>query len=295
MQNVSPPQSYPELRAVLQERLPAMSKGQQRIATVLLSDPEGTAFRTIAETAEAAEVHQSSLVRFATALGLKGYPALVHLCRAHLSDQAHLVRRFEQAPTDSSSEGLMNAVLEHEQQNLSRTFARIQSEQWDQAVELLASAPAVHVMGLRKCLSVAQLFSYLLHLVRPDVHLLAPTAGMLVDEIRDMKPGEVFVGISLRRYTADTVRTFRAAKTRGLHTIALTDNPSSPLAEADVTFYIDSQGVHILRSISAFISLVQTLATAVAFAKGADSRSKLNVDEELLQSMNVYWDENGHG
>nr|WP_202798453.1 MurR/RpiR family transcriptional regulator [Citricoccus sp. CH26A] len=292
---MSPPQSYPELRAVLQERMPAMSKGQQRIATVLLSDPEGTAFRTIAKTAEAAEVHQSSLVRFATALGLKGYPALVHLCRAHLSDQAHLVRRFEQATTDSSSEGLMNAVLEHEKQNLSRTFARIQPEQWDQAVELLASAPAVHVIGLRKCLPVAQLFSYLLHLVRPDVHLLAPAAGMLVDEIRDMKAGDVFVGISLRRYTADTVRTFRAAKQRGLHTIALTDNPSSPLSDADVTFYVDSQGVHILRSISAFISLVQTLATAVAFAKGADSRSKLNVDEELLQSMNIYWEEKGHG
>lgn len=283
------PQSYPELRTVLQERLPTMSKGQKRVATVLLSDPEGTAFRTIAETAEIAEVHQSTLVRFATGLGLKGYPALVALCRAHLSDQAHLVRRFEQATMESSVEGLMSSVLEHEQQNLSRTFARIQPEQWNRAVELLATAPAVHMMGLRKCLAVAQLFSYLLHLVRSDVHLFAPAAGMLVDDIRDIRAGEVFVGISLRRYTADTVRTFREAKRRGLHTIALTDNPSSPLAEADVTFYVDSQGVHILRSVSAFISLAQTLATAVAFAKGTESRSELNVDEELLQSMDIYW------
>src|SRR5699024_5690995 len=83
---ISPPQSYAELATILREQLHDLPKGQQRIATVLLSDPESTAFRTIAQTAEAAEVHQSSLVRFATSLGLKGYPALVALCREHLSD-----------------------------------------------------------------------------------------------------------------------------------------------------------------------------------------------------------------
>ena len=290
MQKVPPPQSYAELATILREQLHDLPKGQQRIATVLLSDPESTAFRTIAQTAEAAEVHQSSLVRFATSLGLKGYPALVALCREHLSDQAHLVRRFEAAATDSSTESLMSSVLDHEQQNLSRTFARIEHDDWERAVDHLSSAPAVHIMGMRKCLSAAQLLSYLLHLVRPDVHLLASSAGMLVDEIRDLKPGDTFVGISLRRYTADTVRTFHEAKRRGLTTIALTDNPTSPLADADITFFVDSQGVHILRSMSAFISLVQTLATAVTFARGADSRSELNLDEELLQSMNIYWD-----
>ena len=68
MQKVPPPQSYAELATILREQLHDLPKGQQRIATVLLSDPESTAFRTIAQTAEAAEVHQSSLVRFATSL-----------------------------------------------------------------------------------------------------------------------------------------------------------------------------------------------------------------------------------
>src|SRR5699024_3646692 len=81
--------------------------------------------------------------------------------------------------TDSSTESLMSSVLDYEQQNLSRTFARIDHDDWERAVDHLSSAPAVHVMGMRKCLSVAQLLSYLLHLVRPDVHLLASSAGML--------------------------------------------------------------------------------------------------------------------
>src|SRR5699024_1273312 len=254
------------------------------------SDPESTAFRTIAQTAEAAEVHQSSLVRFATSLVLKGYPALVALCREHLSDQAHLVRRVEAAATDSSTESLMSSVLDYEQQNLSRTFARIDHDDWERAVDHLSSAPAVHIMGMRKCLSVAQLLSYLLHLARPDVHLLASSAGMLVDEIRDLKPGDTFVGISLRRYTADTVRTVLEANRRGMTTLALTAIPTSPPAPAALAFCVDGQGVHSLRAMSAFIALVQTGAPAVAFAGGSHSLSEHNVEAKLLRTMNVYSD-----
>src|SRR5699024_7765877 len=158
---------------------------------------------------------------FATSLGLKGYPALVALCREHLSDQAHLVRRFEAAATDSSTESLMSSVLDHEQQNLSRTFARIDHDDWERAVDHLSSAPAGHIRGVRGCLSVARRLSYRLPLVRPDVQLLAASAGMRVDEIRALEPGDTCGGISLRRYTADTVTTFLEAKRRGLTTIAL--------------------------------------------------------------------------
>lgn len=287
----SAPGNYPELRAQLQERMPGLAPGQQRVATLLLTDPEGTAFRTIAETAVLAEVHQSSLVRFATSFGIKGYPGLVKLCRDHLSDQAHLVRRFDQVAGNTSTEGLMASVLEHEQQNLSRTFARIPSAQWSKAVTLLAESPTVHVMGLRKCLPVAQLLAYLLHLVRPRVHQVAPVVGSLADQLRDFQPGDVFVAISIRRYTSETVHGYEEAKRHGLSTIVLTDNAASPLAKnADVVFFVDSQGVQILRSISAFISMAQTLATSVAQALGTESRSELLVDEKLLTELHAYAD-----
>ncbi|MET3811517.1 MurR/RpiR family transcriptional regulator [Arthrobacter sp. UYEF3] len=292
----SAPTNYRELREQLQERMPKLAQGQQRVATLLLTDPEGTAFRTIAETAALANVHQSSLVRFATGFGIKGYPGLVKLCRDYLSDQAHLVRRFDQVAGNSSTEGLLASVLEHEQQNLSRTFARIPSEQWDKAVGLLAQSPAVYVMGLRKCLPVAQLLTYLLHLVRPRVHQVAPVVGSLADQLRDFQRGDVFVAVSIRRYTSDTVYAFEEAKRRNLSTIVLTDNAASPLAkDADVVFFVDSQGVHILRSISAFISMAQTLATSVAQKLGTESRSELLVDEALLTSLQVYADGDADG
>ena len=290
------PQTYQDLRVLLHTRMPHLAKGQQRIAELLLTDPEGTAFRTIAVTAELAGVHQSSIVRFAKNLGLKGYPALVRLCREHLSDQAHMVRRFDQAQQESASDNLLVKIVEYDQQNLARTFARIDPAQWANIIELVAEAPRVHVIGLRKCLSVAQLLAYLLKLVRPHVHQLAPVTGQLADEIHELEAGDVFIAISIRRYTADTVSAMEAAKHRGLTTIALTDNAVSPLADhADYALFVDCQGVTILRSLTAFIALVQALSTAVALKLGTRSRSELIVDEEMLTDLHVYTDNERKG
>lgn len=286
-----PVTNYAELQAELQARMPTLAPGQQRIAKVLLTDPEGTALRSIAETAKAAEVNQSSLVRFAALLGLKGYPALVRLCREHLSGQANLVSRFERARQHTGQESLFAAVLEHEKDNLTRTYARIDEHDWESAVRSLAEAPSVYVTGLRKCAPVAQLLCYLLRLVRTGVEQITPAAGMFVDQLRDLEPEGVFVALSIRRYTADTVRALEHAKERGLKTIALTDDPASPLARlADITFYVETEGVTILRSMSVFTSLAQTLATAVALQIGTRSREELLVDEKLLQDFHVYYE-----
>ena len=147
----------------------------------------------------------------------------------------------------------------------------------------------MHVIGLRKCHAVAFLLSYLLGLVRPDVTRLDPWAGTLVDELRRVRPGDCFVGIAIHRYSRDTVRAFRWAQQTGATTIAMTDNPSSPLArDATHVFYVDTAGVAVLRSVTAFVSLAQALANAVATARGTQTRDALTLDEELLDEFDVY-------
>lgn len=287
-----PPAGYDQLADLLRARLPKLAAGQRRIANLLLTDPEGTAFRTISETARLAEVHESSLVRFATSLGLTGYPALTQLCRAQLAEQAQLVRRFEQA--GERPDTLLAAVAEHDGRNLARTFARIDPDTWDRAVGMLADAHAVSVIGLRKCFTVAYLLSYLLHLARPRVRQLGTTAGLLVDDLRDLSEGDTLVAVSIHRYTADTVRALAYANAHGLHTIALTDNAGSPLVEhADVTLYVETAGVTVMRSLTSFIAVVQALATDVAVRLGNSTRAELLADEKLLEDFDVYTDRSG--
>lgn len=283
------PTSYQQLRGRLQEMLPTLAAGQRRIARILLDDPEGTAFRHIGETAQLAGVHASSLVRFATMLNLSGYPALVRLCREQLASEAQLVRRLDQAAEHGATAELLASVVEHDSRNLTRTFARIDHASWERSVELLATADSVHVVGLRKCYAVAHLMAYLLRMVRPRVHQIGGAGGLLVDELREMQPGDALVAASIRRYASDTVRALEHAHRSGVHTIALTDDPSSPLARtAEVTFYLETGGVTVLRSMSAFTSMAQAMATSVAIRLGTSSHDELRTDEALLKEFEVY-------
>ncbi|MEV4126221.1 MurR/RpiR family transcriptional regulator [Nocardia sp. NPDC049707] len=276
------PTTFQELRVLLQQRLPELADGQQRIARLVLDDPEGTAFRTIGQSAELAGVHRSSLVRFATMLGLPGYPALVELCRRQLAAEAYLVRRPPDAPPTSNDE-FFTAITEYDMNNMSRTFARIDRGDWDRAVETLAHASAVHVIGLRRCLAIAYAATHQLQLVRHRVRQLGATARLLTDELRDIESGDALIAVSIRRYSSDTVRAVESAHRRGVTIIALTDDASSPLARiADVTFYVGTGSLTVLRSLTAFIGLVHALVTAVALRLESVGTDTDILDDQLL-------------
>lgn len=278
------PTTFQELRALLQQRLPELADGQQRIARLVLDDPEGTAFRSIGRSAELAGVHRSSLVRFATMLGLPGYPALVELCRRQLAAEAYLVRRPAGAPPPSSNDEFFDAITEYDTNNLTRTFARIDRDDWDRAVETLATASAVHIIGLRRSLAVAYSADHLLRMIRPRVRQLGASARLLTDELRDIEPGDALIAVSIRRYSSDTVRTVEYARRRGATTIALTDDPSSPLARiADLTFYVETGSVTVLRSLTAFTGLVHALVTAVGLRLESVSADTDILDDQLFE------------
>jgi DNA-binding MurR/RpiR family transcriptional regulator len=295
----APPATFDALVAVLQLRRPELTPSQRLLAERVMADPESVAFMTVSEMAAAAGVNESTVVRFATGLGLDGYPGLTRLCRDRLREEAQLLRRFTSLKALATQEpdpleptagfDPLEQATELDQANIARTLARVDRATWSTAVTALAEAPRVHVLGLRKCHAVGYLLGYLLRMVRDEVATLGTGAGTLVEDVRRVRAGDCFVAVSIHRYSRDTVRAFEWAAARGATTLALTDNPSSPLARPGApTFYVDTTGVAVMRSLTAFTSLAQALANAVAVERGADARAALVAEEELLDGFDVY-------
>lgn len=284
------PRTYDDLLIELRRRDSRLTPSQRLLADRVMADPEGVAFMTVSELASAVGVNEATVVRFAAGLGLEGYPGLTRLCRDRLREQAQLLRRYgnlEQLGAENA-DPLTRAVA-FDQANIARTFARIDPGTWDAALRALAEAPRVHVMGLRKCHAPAYLLGYLLSMLREDVQTVTPGAGNLTDALRRVQEGDCFVSISIHRYSAETVRAAEWARSRGARCVTLTDNPSSPLATtAEHVFYVDAAGTSVLRSLTAFTSLVQALATGVARLRGHEARDTLLEEEELLEAFGVY-------
>jgi DNA-binding MurR/RpiR family transcriptional regulator len=290
MPDPTPSLTYDELALRLQQGLDGLSPSHRRLAERVLADPEGVAFMTVTDLAAAVGVNESTVVRFAAAQGLGGYPGLAAVCRERLRHQAHLVRRFTSTSALDAADGdILDVSATFDQANVLRTLTAVDRAAWTATAEALAHAPRVHVLGLRQSHAPAYLLGYLLRMVRDDVATLGTGPGTLVDELRRVVPGDCVVGVGIHPYHRDTVRGFRWAADREATTVALTDNRASPLARAaDHTFLVDTAGVAVLRSTTGFTALVQALATAVAVELEPGARSTLAAEEELLDAFGIY-------
>lgn len=286
------PETFVELLTELRARRETLSPAHRKLAERVMADPEAVAFMTVSELAAATGVNEATVVRFASVLGLKGYPGLTRLCREWLRDQAQLLRRFDNLERLSEEGGVLPRALAYDHANIARTFARVDDQVWQSTVRQLATGPRVHVMGLRKCHAPAYLLAYLLGMLREDVSLITAATGALTDDLRAVRAGDCFVAISIHRYTADTVRAARWAHSAGAHVVALTDNHASPLvASAHDVFYVDASAATVLRSVTGFVALIQALVAEVAQHNGQEARAALLQEEELLRDFHVYAEE----
>ena len=275
----SPPLTFDDLAERLRELMPRLPVAHRRLAQRVLRDPEDAAFQSVKDFAEAAGVHQSTVVRFAQAAGLPGFPALRRLCEQHLTRQAQLIRRFDRLTAlETTGRDYLRDTAQLDQHNISRTFARLDLEMWEVLVRALTNARAVYVVGLRKSFAPAYLLWYLLQLTRDQVLSVTPGTGTLSDQLRRIGPEDICVAISIHRYAHDTVAALASAHDAGAATVAMTDNPASPLAAlARWTLLVDTASTGVLRSMTAFIAVIQALAGAVAAHQGARSRASLAV------------------
>jgi len=271
-----------------------MTRSKRTIAERVLSEPEAVAFMTIGELAGLCGVNESTVHRFAVGLGLNGYPALTALCRAQVREQAQLVRRFEQLssevdPDRNPSVSIIRQTGELDRKNILRSVSLLDEQHWSDAVEALSRSRSIYVMGMRQTFSVAHLLSYLLQLVRGGVENLGVSDGTLIDRIRDIGSNDCFVAVSVYPYARETLTATRFAAKRGARTIVLTDNPASPLVPySTVPIYCETRGSSILKSMTAFTSVVQGLASEVALRRGVSTRSALLLGDELLDWFETY-------
>ena len=122
---------FPDLLAAIRE-LQATAAPE-----FILAEPVGSC----TDLAATVGVNESTVVRFAAGLGLKGYPGLTLLCREKLSEDAQLLRRFTNVEQHSrDGDDPLELAAAFDQANVARTLARIDADTWSATVAALKEA-----------------------------------------------------------------------------------------------------------------------------------------------------------
>lgn len=271
-----------------------LSKGHRRIAQYIVEHYDKAVFMTASRLGESVGVSESTVVRFAAALGYEGYPQLQRSLQELVSHRLTANQRFEMS-TEIDPHDALNIVMKSDMQNLRGTLETMDSAAFEDVVQRLLNAKAIYVMGLRSAAPLAQFMGYYLNYIFDDVHLISSGATDVFEEVSKMREGAVLVGISFPRYSTRTLEAMRFAKRCGAQVVAITDGPMSPLcAIADVTLTARTDMASFVDSLAAPLSVINALLVALGLNRKEALSQHFRQLESIWNTYQVYLEEEGH-
>lgn len=261
--------TYEELKTLIGQAYPGMSKQLQRIARFALEQPNDLALGTVATVAEATEVQPSAMIRFANALGYGGFSEMQQVFRGHLLERSDSYRdridqmRRKQLNGERAPAGVLHQLVGESVAELGQLEETILQANLTAAVKLIAAAPRIHVLAQRRAFPVAGYLAYALSQLELRTHLLDGTGGMLRESLRSIAPGDVLIAASFRNYSPEVIEAAAIAARVGASVIAITDGPLSPLkASAKVCLELSDDSSKPFRSLVAPLCLAQALVVS---------------------------------
>jgi DNA-binding MurR/RpiR family transcriptional regulator len=228
----------------------------------------------IQDVATRCEVQPSAVVRFAKHFGYAGWSDLQRIFRDGMTQRIAPSRNYQariRQVVDSAPGALTSAHIAHE--FIGGTIAGLQELQRGlhaasvtKAVELLAAAPALWIVGSRRAFPVAAYLAYALQHTDKPVQLVSFVGAMHQGQLRGVREREVMIAVSFAPYASETVAAVEAAREQGARIIAITDSRMSPLAvHATHSFIVHESSTFGFRALTNAMALAQGLFIALAY------------------------------
>ncbi|MCI9217381.1 MurR/RpiR family transcriptional regulator [Lachnospiraceae bacterium 42-17] len=279
-----------ELLKKLENGYKKFSKGQKKLADFIRGNYDKAAFLTAAKMGEEVGVSESTVVRFAMALGYEGYPefqkALGELIRTKLNS----IQRMEVTYGRISQGEILSTVLQSDIDKIKLTMNGIDHEAFEMAVDTLLMAKKIYVIGIRSCAPLASFLSFYLNLICENVVAVhTNSSSETFEQLIRIGEEDVIIGISFPRYSMRTLKALEFASNRKAKVITLTDSIHSPMTlYSSCNLIARSDMASIVDSLVAPLSVVNALVVALCMKKQEEVISTLEMLEDIWDEYQVY-------
>jgi DNA-binding MurR/RpiR family transcriptional regulator len=210
----------------------ALSPAEERAADFFAQHREEVVFLSAMEIAERLDTSDATVIRAAQSLGYSGLPDLKTELREALRTRATPTLRLGRSLEDLGDEpsAVLDHVLATEIQLLHDAKSSLRSEDFDRALDLLASAQRVVVQGLGPNAPLAEYFAARLRRIRRPATSVSARGQGLADALLEMKRGEVVVVLAYDRANPEALILLDRARELRVPSILITDNLGLALA-----------------------------------------------------------------
>ncbi|PYI55824.1 MurR/RpiR family transcriptional regulator [Paenibacillus flagellatus] len=262
----------------------SLTKSEQKVADVVMQEPEAAVFYTITDLSEKAGVGETSVIRFCRKLGFKGYQEFKLSVAQNLSTPSQNVHGDIQDSDDLSV--VVKKISAMNAQNIENTTTLLDDDSLRSAIAIIREARKLYFFGVGSSGLTALDAKYRFMRIgydcaaENDAHIIAMNAALV-------KPGDVVVGISTSGSTKDLVDAVEIAKRRGARIVCLTSHARSPITHlADVVLLTASkesplQGGSFSSKLSQ-IHALDVLSTAIALGQKERTYESLEVTAKAV-------------
>lgn len=271
-------------------------------AHYIINNSDEIPYYSMREIARRANLQPVSFVRLAQKLGYPGYGELRQLLidthtESNQRDQKSTRRNEQSAKTiiAEMSEGVdlktfIDSFFTVERTAFEQARTHLSEDSLERAVEALALAPRVFVIGRRTAFSPAFTLYYSLQKARPNITLLDTPGGAPEGALDDIRPEDVFVAVTFAPFNKLVHDMALRAADSGAQVIAITDSFAAPISKINgsIHFVAQSSGLAFPESALGAISIVNLLAVLTINRLGDDAWDRIRKNEQFLVKSGEY-------
>lgn len=279
-----------EILKKIEENYNGFSKRQKLLADYITKNYDKAAFLTAAKLGSAVGVSESTVVRFATELGYKGYPGFQKALEELVRTKLNSIQRMEVTYGRITQSEILESVLHSDIDKIKLTLANIDQNAFEMAVDTILNARKIYIVGIRSCAPLAEFLSFYLNLICDNVVPVHTNASSEVfEQMIRISEEDVIIGISFPRYSMRTLKALEFASNRKAKVITLTDSIHSPInLYSSCNLIARSDMASIVDSLVAPLSVINALVVALCMKKQNEVITTLETLEEIWDEYQVY-------
>ncbi|MEP0320955.1 MULTISPECIES: MurR/RpiR family transcriptional regulator [Alphaproteobacteria] len=258
-----------------------LTRGERRLADRLLEDPDTLVLKSATDISAQVGVSKATTARFFRRLGYPSFKTAQKIARSGNEAGAGRPPLVDGLPRKAGRESLAEH-LASDVQNLVRTIEALRTDELNQAIQSMARAEKLWVVGFGDNYPLAHFARSLLIRIKADIRMI-PIGGFSVpEEFASIQPTDAMLALGIGRKTRSLRSLMRSAVHAGAQVIYLTDQASRGGPEvASVTLRCRTRGVSVYESVAAPVSLITYLCSALALKIGQTAIERMQFIENI--------------
>lgn len=284
-------QSIPEespLAAKLRGMSGGLTKSEAIIAQWLVLNEATLGLETGASIASKTGVSEITVSRFLKRAGYKGLQGLKEdlqaaLVHAHVSPSDRYFRLLDSE---------IGTILKRDADAVLALAHEVEKPTWPQAIDAIAAADEVFVLGFQTIRGIAEDFARRLSIVRGSVRYLSPHDGGLVEWIPSFRRAEesrCLVMVDMAPYAREALPILQTARSLGFAVVVVSDELNTwASAETPFVFHVATKVDAFLESTGPMTTLMNVIIHEVAGRAPEKARKRIRDWPQIMRGLGLY-------